>query len=233
MFVAVVGMPHRLEDGTWWDGKIGMFPLTEIGFAVNNSVHRPAGTEVIKCLSVTAEVYRNMMLKAGGVYDAIKEKMAWAKGATITLQHDGAPGHNKKGNLTALNEAGGLDGWDIVIDTQPAQSPDLNLCDLCFFSSLQSASFSLRSECHTPAQLITNVMQAWDEYPWEALERAWGLLHSVYRSVLDDGGGNMYAMPHSGVKERQRDGGIVCDRVVPLDLKLKGSIALAALNDNN
>jgi hypothetical protein len=74
MFIAVVGMPHRLADGTWWDGKVGMFPLIEHGQAIRNSEYRPAGADVINCLSVTAAVYRDFMLKPGGVFDTIKEK---------------------------------------------------------------------------------------------------------------------------------------------------------------
>jgi hypothetical protein len=172
-----------------------------------------------------------MMLKPGGVFETIKQKMPWARGATIVLQHDGAPGHNQSGNLEALTLAGSLGGWKITIDTQPAQSPDLNLCDLCIFKQLQSASFNIRSQCHTNEQLIANVMQAWDEFDSNALERAWGILHEVYRCILRSKGANTYAIPHTGITARQTAGQDPVDRIIPIDTLVVGRQELDRLNN--
>jgi hypothetical protein len=194
MFIAVVGMPHERDD-IFFDGKIGMFPLVHMVPAKRNSVHRPAGTLEAKGFNLTAETYMDMMTKEGGILDTIKEKMPWAKNDKIVIQHDGAPGHNGKGNSVFLAQAGVQGGWNITIDTQPAQSPDTNLCDLCFFNSLQSQSFQIRSQCTTEAQLVDTVMEAWHQYSPDKLERAWGHLFACYREILKDEGGNRYENP--------------------------------------
>jgi len=122
MFIAVIGKPHMV-DGVFWDGKIGMFPVIAMGVAKKNSANRPAGTPVIENLTLSAEVYLDMMVRAGGILDRVKEKMPWAKNDTIVIQHDGAPGHNGKGNKVFLADAGQQGGWNIIFDTQPAHPP--------------------------------------------------------------------------------------------------------------
>lgn len=228
MFIAVVGMPHD-RDNISFDGKIGMFPLVHMVPAKKNSVHRPAGTLEAKGYNLTSETYLDIMTREGGILDTIKEKMPWAKNDNIVIQHDGAPGHNGKGNSVFLAQAGMQDGWNITIDTQPAQSPDTNLCDLCFFNSLQSQSFQIRSQCTTEAELVQTVMQAWDNYSSDKLERAWGHLFACYREILKDKGGNRYEKPHSNVCKRQRADEQTIDELVPIDLVLTGREALDAM----
>ena len=46
----------------------------------------------------------------------------------------GAPGHTGVGNNYRLRLKGAQDAWDIRFNVQPAQSPDLNIMDLCFFT---------------------------------------------------------------------------------------------------
>jgi hypothetical protein len=52
-----------------------------------------------------------------------------------------------------LADAGQLGGWIIVFDTQPAQFPGLNLCDLCFFNLALSLSARRRWMKHTSSRL--------------------------------------------------------------------------------
>lgn len=187
MFVAVVGMPQTLPDGTFFDGKIGVFPVIKITQAKRKSKNRDAGADVVENVSMSAEEYLNIMTKEGGIL--------------ATFQ------------------------------TQPAQSPDLNICDLCFFNSLQKRSFELRSKSNTEMELMNTVQQAWAEYDWETLERAWGLLFAVYRAVLDAKGTNQYVKPHSGVRVRQHDGAGTLDPYVSQDTWLTAQEALDALNN--
>lgn len=129
MFLSAVSTPRVMPDGSFCDGKVGLFPFIELQPAVRNSARRPAGTMEIKPVAVTAAAYREMMTKPGGVFDKIKEKFASAQHEVTTIQHDGAPAHTGEGNELALMVAGLQDDWNITFVTQPAQSPDLNKND--------------------------------------------------------------------------------------------------------
>ncbi len=74
----------------------------------------------------------------------IKEKMPWLKRKEVIIQQDGAPPHTGKGNLQVLNEAGKQGPWSIKLVTQPTQSPDLNINNLGFFSSLKTRVLEAR-----------------------------------------------------------------------------------------
>lgn len=219
MFIAVVGMP-QMVNGEWWDGKIGMFPVTRVTQAVRTSVNRPAGADVIENVSLSADVYYEMMTGEGGILATIREKMAWARDAHIVIQHDGAPGHWGGGNNVRLRDAALEGGWNITFETQPAQSPDLNLCDLCFFNSLQKASFQIRSQSNTIEQLIATVQQAWAEYDSLKLERAWGHLFARYREILFQKGSNQISNLHTDVGARQKSGAGAMDPYVSMDVYL-------------
>jgi hypothetical protein len=72
------------------------------------------------------------------IVPAIMEKHPnFALGKSIRIQQDGAPAHGAIGNDPAIF-ASAMDaigvGDQIKLITQPAQSPDLNVCDLGFFN---------------------------------------------------------------------------------------------------
>jgi hypothetical protein len=134
MFIAVVGVPQDIpleHGGGYFDGKIGLFPVTKIVLAQRNSVHRPRGAEVIENMSLTAEEYYQFMTKPNGILHAIKTKMPWLRQRGIEIQHDGASPHTGKGNKVRLNVIAQENDWNMNIIVQPAQSPDLNKLDLC------------------------------------------------------------------------------------------------------
>lgn len=85
-----------------------------------------------------------MMTREGVVLQRVKEKMPWAQDVNIVIQHDGAKSHEGKGNDALLLAVGQLYGWNITFETQPLQYPDLNMCDLCLFASLQAHSHIIR-----------------------------------------------------------------------------------------
>lgn len=64
--------------------------------------------------------------------------MPWLRSKLVVVQQDGASLHTGKNNPEILNSAGMGLGWLVELVTQPAQSPDLNINDLGFFSSLKS-----------------------------------------------------------------------------------------------
>jgi hypothetical protein len=234
MFLAAIGRPEAFTvDGVThhFNWKIGIFPFVKWVPAARNSKNRAKGTDVMEDISVDAEAYYDIMTRPGGLLDTLKTACPYLKGMHIIIQHDGAKPHNGKGNLVKLNEYGQLDGWDIVIDTQPPQSPDLNKCDLCFFHSMQRAANRLKALCKTREKLLESVRLAYVEYDPLMLERIEGIQHEIYRRVLIDEGGNQFDMPHSGVWSRQNRGEDPCDRVVPNDVYNKARIAYLALKD--
>ncbi|CAN0272134.1 unnamed protein product [Discosporangium mesarthrocarpum] len=86
-------------------------------------------------------------------------------------------------------------GDSIILETQPANSPDLNVNDLGFFHSTQ--------------QLKENVgatMEAFGVYPQETLERVRQSLFAVLGEVLGSKSGNSYKLPHLGKENLGRTG---------------------------
>ena len=100
-------------------------------------------TDILESVSVTAEEYRHVVLKRGGVFDTLRQKMRWfardadtpEAGGTLFYQHDGASQHTARANVKQW-ACNGAKKFKVI--TQPPQSPDLNVNDLAFFSSLQS-----------------------------------------------------------------------------------------------
>lgn len=83
MFLCAVARPRVGHRSRRFDGKIGLWPMIETVQAANNSKNRAAGTDIIKPLNVTAEVYEEYMIKH--VLPAIKEKMLPFVDASVNL----------------------------------------------------------------------------------------------------------------------------------------------------
>ncbi|CAN0468503.1 unnamed protein product, partial [Discosporangium mesarthrocarpum] len=92
------------------------------------------GTKMLKPATVNAERYNELMFDK--VIPAIKARMPRPPGHTIFVQQDGAKPHTGGGAMEAIQAR----AWDIIIlETQPANSPDLNVNvnDLGFFHYIQ------------------------------------------------------------------------------------------------
>ena len=215
----------------YWNGKIGIFPFVQWLPAKRNSKNRAKGTPVMEDMSVDSVAYFDLMTREDGLLSTLKKIAPYLKGQRIVIQHDGAKPHNGKGNLEKLNEYGQLDGWNVCIDTQPPQSPDLNKCDLCFFHSMQRATNRLKAHNTTREKLLESVVSAYNNYDTDILERIEGIRHEIYRKMLANSGGNQFDMPHSGVRKRQREGDDPCDRVVPTELYDAAKVAYLGLKE--
>jgi hypothetical protein len=75
MMLMVVGTPQYKPNGEFFDGKVGLFPYIQKVPAQRSSKNRARGTMEIKPEKSTAEQYRNLLTKRGGVFDTISEKM--------------------------------------------------------------------------------------------------------------------------------------------------------------
>ncbi len=100
------------------------------------------------------------MTRQGGVLDMVKEQMPWLKESGII--------NLIIGNDAVLAAAGTL---DIEFNSQPAQSPDLNINDLGFFS------FSFKNRATNIDQLLANIKTAYEDYDGHTLDKI--LAHQI------------------------------------------------------
>jgi len=156
-----------------------------------------------KPIAVNSDVYRTALTE---VFSRIKDRLYWKKGELIRVQHDGATAHNGNGNSEHFAALGQKYGWNIVVETQAAQSPDLNILDIGVFRGLQSRSEEFRVESNSVSNLVERVKKTFYTYPWQSLDSCWAVLHENYRLIRMDDGGNKFPYPHSGIRRRVSKG---------------------------
>lgn len=137
-FLVAIARPRFDANGNeTFSGKIGVFPLVTQVPAKRNSINRAAGTlETKPITSVTKQVIKSCLIEQ--VLPAIMEK--WPRediGSPIFIQQDNARTHidcdDEDFRRAALQS-----GFDIRLMCQPANSPDLNILDLEYFSAIRS-----------------------------------------------------------------------------------------------
>jgi hypothetical protein len=121
------------------------------------------------------------------------------------------------GTIEELIAAGTGDGWTPLIITQPPNSPDVNINDLGFFHSLKTDIRKICTHCTSRTEMMANVLQAFEEYPWDKLDGVWACYFNNLRSIMACDGGNDYKQAHNGVTKRKRDTGSAIDLSINLD----------------
>lgn len=205
MFLVAMARPRTFADGTSFDGKVGIWDLTEMVAAQRNSKNRPAGTMELKSKNMDADFYYHLFTKDGGVFQSIKEKMPWLSDKIVYIQQDGAKPHSGHGVIERLQTAGSVNGWRFRMKTQPAQSPDLNILDLGFFHSLKTRAAHMKVVAKNKTQLVAKIKLAYQQYPAETLDHIWASLFAVYNCILQCNGDNQYSLPHSGARLRHKN----------------------------
>ena len=214
MFIAALARPHPcypsrrfgIEPAT---GKILMHPIVEEGVYTRGPL---AGQQKVVNVSLNGEVYRRLIQEQ--VVPAIMENMWWhhrdartpEAGKVIWIQQDGASPHTALRTQRSLGYYSSTSffnrtGFRLQFVTQPARSPDLNVCDLTFWHSNKSRMKGRKWT--TRQQLIDDIQLSWAEYEHTALEKGWRLLYRVYQGILEDKGGNKYKKS-SGDRKLQR-----------------------------
>lgn len=204
MFLVAMALPRMLDNGEWFDGKVGLWECVEQVPAKRSSRNRPAGTLEIKPKSMDSDYYRHLCTMPGGIIDKVKEKMPWLRGNVVSIQHDGAKPHSGRDNEAFMQQHGSTEGWIIQFVRQPAQSPDLNILDLGIFHSRKCRVSQLKHRTDKLPDLINKVKQAYAEYDRETLDHIWAHLYDVWRSVLIAEGGNDYPSPHGGGRAQSK-----------------------------
>jgi len=206
MFLCAQARPRRLPNRTWWDGKIGIWPVGYHRPAQKMSKNRPAGTRLFESESIDMDKYRHMLQNF--VVPAMLTEFPdceYQRFPQIIIQQDGAPTHVNPRDyewMEFLTDMGLEEKIKLV--TQPANSPDLNVNDLGFFAALQAMCY-----CTTPSnavELIEMVEQTYNDYPMNKINRMWVTLQTVFNGMLDTHGGNTYPLTHMGKEKLEKAG---------------------------
>ena len=94
----------------------------------------------------------------------------------IRIQQDNATPHGKADG-DVMKEDGSIEGWNITLNNQPPNSPDLNILDLGFFNSIHS--LQMKKTMSTVDELITAVEQSFAELEYSTLNDLFMTLQSV------------------------------------------------------
>ncbi|VFQ79421.1 unnamed protein product [Cuscuta campestris] len=202
IFLAAVGRPRFEVDGeVIWDGKIGIFPFTFEEAAKRASKNRPAGTMEIKAVpKIARDVMRSMMIQQ--LLPAIRAKWPGTSKQVI-IQQDNAKPHIDINDLEFVSASKEGD-WDIQLQFQPPNSPDLNVLDLGFFRSIDALSD--KTAPRSMRELITNVTMSYDQLIAQTLNNVFLTYQEVMSDVLKQKGGNDYKIPHMGKERLAREG---------------------------
>jgi hypothetical protein len=208
MFLCAQARPRwDAHRNTVWDGKIGLWPIGHWAPAQRTSVNRPAGTMVWHDETITKESYRRLLLEK--VFPAIKD--LWPRGdwqrpnIIIRVQQDGAKTHLEADDALLQQ---GLQELNIenkvLLYTQPANSPDVNINDLGFFRALQA--LYQRSTPANVGEIIANVQQAYVDYDHIKINRIWLSLQCCLNEIITHLGNNDYQIPHMQKERLEREG---------------------------
>ena len=220
MWIATASRPQPERN---FNGLTGIYACTEDVQAQRRSKNHEVGDWKEVDVPVTADYYRRRM--EDDIVPGIIKHMPWAglDGRTLVIQHDGALPHTGKGNTDHWPEyfKSKYPRRSIVVVTQPAQSPDLNVLDLGFFRSLQSRVCSASST--SLSDMKDNIERMYWEYDAQTMERVWQSLFSVYNSILQQKGGNQYKLAHTNKAKAQREGTL--GRYVEVDRAALGALS--------
>ncbi|KAI5387909.1 uncharacterized protein LOC127103324 [Lathyrus oleraceus] len=208
------------EENETFSGKIGVFPFVTHEPAIRSSINRVAGTMVTKAITtVNRDVVRSFLIDK--VLPAIREK--WPRDefeSTIFIQQDNARTHINHDD-PLFREAATKDGFDIRLMCQPANSPDLNILDLGFFSAIQSLQY--KEAPKTIDELISAVVKSFENFPSIKSNRIFVSLQLCMIEIMKEKGSNKYKIPHVNKERLERVGQlpiqIKCDPILVQEVK--------------
>jgi hypothetical protein len=207
MFLAAVARPWRCQPGVpeipgiwYFDGKVGMYEMVNYGRAKkgNRRTGRVRGQVTIEPLTINSDAFERFMmtLLEDIAFICPREMLLHPDGRTLKkvfIQLDNATPHkvNPFNFRTKCTQV----GIDCCLTYQPSQSPDMNICDLSFFPSIQSLYFKTVG-LKTIKDIIAAVKRSWNEYDCNRINKAFLSLFMNYNMVLQCEGDNKYKVPH-------------------------------------
>ena len=129
MFLCAVARPrYDMNKNTWFDGKIGIWPIRKWEPAKRSSKKCAKGMPMWKNQSIMWDVYREYLIQK--LLPAIKQKCP-TNNRRIRLQQDGAKSHILDDNKE-FKEVVDEIGLNLTVYTQSPNSPDTNILNLVF-----------------------------------------------------------------------------------------------------
>jgi len=190
-----------------FDGKIGNWRFSEMVRAKRDSKHRPKGTWEEKDVNITS--HRFVVKMINEVFPTIREKMHFC--TKVVVQFDNASSHGTaNANILALLKEDGArklvnkvtgEGYypKIVIQPQPAQSPETNVLDCGFFFSLAKRISKVERDefGHDDLNgLWQTLRMKYDTYTAADVARFWHTKTAMVREIFAHEGRNGFPLPH-------------------------------------
>ena len=191
-----------------FDGRLEMYRCARKKVAQRRSKYHKRGDVYDDDCEVDGDMFYEIVTKQ--LFPDIYEKMADFD--VVFVQMDNARPHVKR--KTHLEVAGKrrkrINGKQmplIKFVLQPANSPDTNLNDLCFFRSLskfvQEHEREIEHSAANKDKFWNLIVEQYHEYhDRERLERCWDVKTAVTKCILDANGTNNYKLPH-GIKHEE------------------------------
>ena len=179
MFLCAVVRPcFNPCSNSWWDGKLGIWPIGDWEPAKWKSKNRPKGVWQNK--AVTKEVYQDLLISK--LIPSISEK--WPRrdmlSRIIFIQQDGAENHISWDDKL-FNDALVENGINATLYTQAVNSPDVNLLDLGFFRAIHSFNDAAPKN---EKELIEAVSEAYNNYPHHRINQTWLTLQCCFNQII-------------------------------------------------
>ena len=198
MFLCAVARPHfNTCSNSWWDGKLGIWPIGDWEPVKRKSKNRPKGMLVWKNKIVTKEVYRDLLITK--LIPSILEK--WPRrdqlSRKIFIQQDRAKNHISCDDKL-FNDVLVEKGINATLYTQAANSPDVNLLDLGFFRAIQSFNDAAPKN---KEELIEVVSVVYYKYPHHKINRTCLTLQCYFNQIIMHHGDNNYNIDHIGKEQ--------------------------------
>jgi hypothetical protein len=198
MFLCAAARPRFDREGNCtFDGKIGIYPFVEAVQAKRNSENRQKGTREWKPITVKYEVYLDFVLDKVIPDIILKWPRDQSQITTIATQHDNAPAHFGKDEPHFLAATSIDPEWAFDLNEQPANSPDMKILDLGFFSSFQSFQWTFELLPSIEGQMDTMDL-AFRENPSIILNRVWITHQTVMDMIITDRGDSSFKLIHMG-----------------------------------
>ncbi|XP_042009191.1 uncharacterized protein LOC121757765 [Salvia splendens] len=196
MFMCAVSRPVFGLDGlTKFDGKLGIFPFTELVAAQRKSKNRAKGTLETKPISSVNK----------SIVPAIKAKWPEWASKEIYIQQDNATPHIN-GVDAEFEAVAKSDGFKIHLICQPPNSPDTNILDLGFFRAIQTLQHE--KPCNNVDTLLENVCSSYEELSPQTLNKVFLSLQACLTEIMVFRGGNNYKVPHINKARLERTVGL-------------------------
>ena len=184
-------------SNSWWDGKLGIWPIGDWELVKQKLKNRPKGTLVWENKIVTKEVYWDLLISK--LIPSILEK--WPRqdmlSRKIFIQQDGAKNHISRDDKL-FNNALVDNGINATLYTQAANSSDVNLLDLGFFRAIQSFNDAAPKN---KEELIEVVSVVYDKYPCHKINQTWLTLQRCFNQIITHHGDNNYNIDHIGKEQ--------------------------------